>query len=216
FEHIPRVLLRPESYALIFSLIFVNLFDTTATLLAVGNKAGLLDERGKLVSARKAVYADAFGAVLGGVFGSSTVTSYAESTIGIEAGARTGLSAATAGVLFLLSVFLYPLFSVFSAINVGENFYTPVTSLALVAVGATLFSNLKDIDWSDKTVTFSAFAMILFMVLTYSLSDGIGFGIIVYVLMKVFSGKKADVSFILYLIAAFFLANFAIAEIIKA
>lgn len=216
FEHIPRVLLRPESYALIFSLIFVNLFDTTATLLAVGNKAGLLDERGKLVSARKAVYADAFGAVLGGVFGSSTVTSYAESTIGIEAGARTGLSAATAGVLFLLSMFLYPLFSVFSAINVGENFYTPVTSLALVAVGAALFSNLKDIDWSDKTVTFSAFAMILFMVLTYSLSDGIGFGIIVYVLMKVFSGKKADVSFILYLIAAFFLANFAIAEIIKA
>lgn len=215
FNHILSVLARPESYAIIFSLIFVNLFDTTATLLAVGKDAGLLNDRGELIDGNKAVYADAVGALLGGVFGSSTVTSYAESTIGVESGARTGLAVVTTGTLFLLSIFLYPLFSVFSAIPVNDAFYTPVTSLALVAVGAMLFYNLKYINWHDRTVTFTTFAMIIFMILTYSLSDGLGFGILIYVIMSVFAGKKSEVSIVLYIIAAFFLLNFVIAEILN-
>jgi len=211
---IPGVLLRPESYAVIFAMIFVNLFDTSATIMAVGKEVGMLNDRGQLAAGNRVIYVDAVGAVLGGIFGSSTVTSYAESTIGVKLGARTGLTAVTTGFLFLLAVFLYPLFSLFSAIPVGDDFYTPVTSLALVAVGAMLFANLKYLNWDDLIVTFTAFSIIIFMVLTYSLADGLGIGIFIYVIMKFFSGRKSEVSIILYIIAFFFLVNYILGAVL--
>lgn len=215
FGSLGTVLARPESYALIFSLIFVNLFDTTATLLAVGKDAGIMDDKGELIGGKKAMIADASGAVICGILGTSTVTSFAESTIGVESGGKTGLSATTTGILFLLTLLIYPAFSIFSGVTIGTELLTPVTSLALVAVGGMMFSHIKDIDWEDKIAVYSTFLTFLMMILTYSVSKGLSIGLIFYVLMKLISGKGKEVSIILYIMAAFFLANFFIEVLIS-
>jgi AGZA family xanthine/uracil permease-like MFS transporter len=207
FKNFGSVLSRPESYAVIFSLIFVNLFDTTATLVAVGKSTGIIDENGKLQGGQKVMLADATGAVLGGILGTSTITPFAESTIGVESGARTGLSAVVTGLLFLISLAIYPAFSIFSSVGAG---YTPVTSMALVLVGALMFKHLKDIDWNDHVSTFSAFLIVIMMVLTYSISDGLGIGIIVYTVMMIASGRRKELSFLMYGITIFFIINFVL------
>ena len=166
-----------ESYAIIFSLIFVNLFDTTATLIAVGKKVGFINEKGELINGKKAMIADSVGAIICAPLGTATVTSFAESTVGVESGAKTGLSSITVGILFLLSMFLYPVFSIFAGVESG---LTPITSLALVSVGCLLFGNLKEIDWEDKIVVITSFLMVILMVLCYSISDGLGISIIAY------------------------------------
>ena len=175
-----KIFLKPESYAIIFSLIFVNLFDTTATLIAVGKKVGFINEKGELINGKKAMIADSVGAIICAPLGTATVTSFAESTVGVESGAKTGLSSITVGILFLLSVFLYPVFSIFAGVESG---LTPITSLALVSVGCLLFGNLKEIDWEDKIVVITSFLMVILMVLCYSISDGLGISIIAYCAM---------------------------------
>ena len=150
--------------------------------------------------------ADATGSIVGGLLGTSTVTPFAESTIGVESGARTGLSSVVTALLFLLSLVIYPFFSVFS--SVGEAGLTPVTSMALVLIGAVMFKNIKDINWHDQIVTFTAFMILILMILTYSISDGIGIGIIIYVLMMLISKRGKEVSPIMYIVAFFFIVNF--------
>lgn len=202
------VLTNPTSYGIIFSLIFVNLFDTTATLMAVGRGAGIVDKDGNLQNGKQAVLADAIGAAICAPLGTSTVTSFAESGIAVETGAKTGLAAVTAGVLFLLSAFIYPVFSVFSS--------SAVTSMALVSVGALMFfGNLKDINWNDRIVIYTAFITIVMMILTYSISDGLGFGLILYIAMMLSSKQGKKISPTLYVVGGLFLAYYVLKVFIK-
>lgn len=206
-----EIFLKPESYAIIFSLIFVNLFDTTATLIAVGKKVGFINEKGELINGKKAMIADSVGAIICAPLGTATVTSFAESTVGVESGAKTGLSSVTVGILFLLSMFLYPIFSIFAGVESG---LTPITSLALVSVGCLLFGNLKEIDWEDKIVVITSFLMVILMVLCYSISDGLGISIIAYCAMMLAAKRGKEVPYILYGIALFFVLSYVLKIVI--
>lgn len=204
---IVKVFSNPTSYVAIFSLMFVNLFDTTATLLAVGRNTGIINEEGKMQNYQKAVLADAVGAAVCGPLGTSTVTSFAESNIGVEMGAKTGLAAVVAGLMFLLSGFIYPVFSIFTA---GS-----VTAPALVCVGAMIFvGNFKDINFSDRIVAFTGFIMVIFSLLTYSIASGIGIGLIAYVVMMLFSKRRKEVCLPIYIITLFFILSFALSAIL--
>lgn len=204
---IVKVFSNPTSYVAIFSLMFVNLFDTTATLLAVGRNTGIINEEGKMQNYQKAVLADAVGAAVCGPLGTSTVTSFAESNIGVEMGAKTGLAAVVAGLMFLLSGFIYPVFSIFTA---GS-----VTAPALVCVGAMIFvGNFKDINFSDRVVAFTGLIMVIFSLLTYSIASGIGIGLIAYVVMMLFSKRRKEVCLPIYIITLFFILSFALSAIL--
>lgn len=198
-----QVLTNPASYAFIFSLVLVNLFDTTATILAVGRGAGVINEQGELIGGTKAVAADSFGAVICAPLGTSTVTSFAESGIAVEMGAKTGLAAVVAGFLFLLSAFIYPVFYIFTE--------PAVTSMALISVGGLIFvGNLKDINWEDRIIGFTAFFTILLILLTYSISDGLGIGLILYVIMMLISRRGKEVKVPMYVVAAIFVIYFVL------
>lgn len=198
-----KVLTTPASYVAIFSLIFVNLFDTTATLLAIGRNTGIIDENGRMQNYRKAVLADATGAMICAPLGTSTVTSFAESNVGVNMGAKTGLAAVTAALMFLLSAFIYPVFSIFTA---GS-----VTAPALVCVGAMIFvGNLKDINWQDRLIGFTAFITVIFALLCYSIASGIGIGLICFCIMKLCSGKPKEVPIAIYVVGGLFVISFAL------
>jgi AGZA family xanthine/uracil permease-like MFS transporter len=151
--------------------------------------------------------ADAIGTVVGAVVGTSTVTSYIESTSGIESGARTGLSSVVVGLLFLVSIVAYPVFSVF--INSSA-----VTSMALVLVGILMVSQLQGIEWADKPTLAATFITILTMVLTYSIGNGIAFGFVVYVLMMLIQKRSKEVTWVMYLLAVAFIAYFTVNAIV--
>jgi adenine/guanine/hypoxanthine permease len=201
------VISKPQTYAIIFSLIFVNLFDTTATLLAVNRKIPLFTKEGK-ISSNRTIMVDATGALICGPLGTSTVTSFVESTVGAEIGAKTGFASVVSGTLFLIAGFAFPLFSIFTA--------SCVTAPALVCVGAMIFTgNLGEINWKDIPTAFAAFVTVLMVILTYSLTSGIGFGLIAYALMMIASKRAKEVNWVLYVIACFFLVSFTINEVVK-
>ncbi|MFW6298679.1 MAG: NCS2 family permease, partial [Bacillota bacterium] len=182
---------RPEAVFIIFTFLFVDFFDTAGTLIAVGDRAGLIDEKGELKGGNRALIADSAGTVAGALFGTSTVTSYIESSTGIEQGGRTGITTLTVGVLFLLSLLIYPLIGLFTGVLVdpeNEIVYSPVTSMALVMVGALMFSQLKNLDFDDKPLLISAFLTITFMIFTYSIAEGIAVGFIFYPLAMIATG----------------------------
>ena len=202
------VLANPASYIAIFSLMFVNLFDTTATLLAVGTNAGIIDENGKMSNYRRAVLADATGALLCAPMGTSTLTSFAESNVGIEMGARTGLAALTAAGMFLLSSFIFPIFSIFTA--------GCVTAPALVSVGLLIISSsVKNLKFEERDIIFVAFITLLFTVLTYSIATGIGFGVIAYIIIYLIQGKHKEITVPLYVIAGLFIVSFVLTAIME-
>lgn len=224
FKAIPTLFEHPAALAVIFSFLFVDFFDTTGTLVAVGHDANLLDENGELIRGERALVADATGTIIGSILGTSTVTSFIESTTGIKQGARTGLSATVVGVLFLISVFAFPIFSFVGSIPV-ENFIwvpsvggavdftffaSPATSLALVYVGALMIGQLKHIDWDDKIIVSTTFITIIIMMLAFSIAEGIGFGFIVYSLLMLFSGRGKEVKPILYGITVLFVVYFVL------
>jgi AGZA family xanthine/uracil permease-like MFS transporter len=197
----------PASYAVIFSLIFVNMFDTTATLMAIGRDTDIFGKDGKMKD-NKAIMADATGALICAPLGTATVTSFVESTIGVKLGARTGLASLVTGVLFLLSAFIYPVFELFT--------YSCVSCAALVAVGAMIFAgNLKSIKWIDPAIGFSAFITILMIILTYSLTNGIGFGLLAYCVIMLASKRGKEINWILYVVSGFYLVSFAVNEIVQ-
>lgn len=197
-----KVFTTPATYVAIFSMMFVNLFDTTATLLAIGKKTGIIDENGKMQNYRRAVLADATGALICAPLGTSTVTSFAESNVGVSMGAKTGLAAVMAALMFLLSAFIYPVFSIFTA---GS-----VTAPALVCVGAMIFvGNFKDIDLKDPISGFTAIITILFSLLCYSIANGIGIGLICYIVMMLFAGRAKEVKLPIYVIGGLFVVAFA-------
>lgn len=205
---IVKVLANPASYIAIFSLMFVNLFDTTATLLAVGTNAGIIDENGKMSNYRRAVLADATGALLCAPMGTSTLTSFAESNVGIEMGARTGLAALTAAGMFLLSSFIFPIFSIFTA--------GCVTAPALVSVGLLIISSsVKNLKFEERDIIFVAFITLLFTILTYSIATGIGFGVIAYIIIYLIQGKHKEITIPLYVIAALFIVSFVLTAVME-
>lgn len=182
------------------AFLFVDLFDTLGTLIAVAGKAGLLDEEGRLPNIRKALLADAIGTTAGAVMGTSTVSTYVESSSGVSAGARTGLASVVTGLLFLLAIFLAPLFTAVPGF---------ATAPALIYVGFLMISSVKDIDFDDLADSIPAYLTIIFMPLTYSISDGIAAGIIFYTILNTASGRRDRVSPMLYILTILFIAKFA-------
>ena len=211
FIAIPSLLSNPMAYAVIFTLLFVDFFDTAGTLVAVGNDAGLLDDNGELIDGNKALMADAVGTTVGAVLGTSTVTSYIESTTGIQQGARTGLSAVVVGLLFIVALLFYPLFAIVGSIEVSPGvFLSPATGLALVFVGTMMISSLKGINWDDRIAVISIFMTIIVMMLAFSIADGIAFGFITYTVMKLFTEERKTVSLLMYGVSILFIINFIV------
>lgn len=217
FGAMGSLLSNPMAYAVIFTFLFVDFFDTAGTLVAVGHDAGLLDKNGELVDGDKALLADAAGTIIGAIVGTSTVTSYIESTTGIESGSRTGLSAAVVGLLFIVSLLFYPLFSFVGSVEVSAGvFYSPVTSMALVFVGALMVSSLKDIDWADNIAVAATFITIIVMLLSFSIAEGIAFGFLFYALMMGVTKRRKEVSPVMYILAVLFIINFVVKFLILA
>ena len=201
---------HPEALSIIFALLFVDFFDTAGTLMAVGNQAGLVNDEGEIVGSGKALLVDSIGTMTGAILGTSNVTSYIESATGIEQGARTGLSSVVVGILFLLSIFLYPMLSIVNGVMIEGVNYAPVTSMALIMVGALMVGQLKEIDWSDKAIVIPAFLTIVVMMLSFSIATGIAVGFIFYPVVKLAQGKAKEVNVVMYVLAALFILNFII------
>ena len=207
----------PSALFIIFVFLFVDFFDTAGTLMAVGNQAGLINEDSELVGGDRALLADAIGTIGGSFLGTSTVTSYIESSTGIEQGGRTGLTAVTVGILFLLSLLLYPFMNVFLGVFIGLDpitnaaiVYSPVTAMALVMVGALMVTQLKNIEWDDKAILVPAFLTIVFMIFTFSIAEGIAVGFVFYPIIMVFTKRAKEVNPIMYILMAVFILFFVL------
>jgi AGZA family xanthine/uracil permease-like MFS transporter len=185
----------------LFTFLFVDMFDTVGTLIGVSTKAGMLTKDGKVPNAKKALMADAIGTTVGAVLGTSTVTTYVESAAGVTEGGRSGFTAVTTAGMFFVALFLSPLFIMIPG---------AATAPALILVGFFMMSPVTEIDFSDYSEAIPAFITLLFMPLTYSISDGIVFGMISYVLIKMFTGKAKSVPVLTYVIAAIFVLKFLI------
>ncbi len=179
----------------VFTFLFVDMFDTVGTLAGVASKTGMLDEDGNLPRVEKALLADAIGTTVGAAMGTSTVTTYVESSAGVAEGGRTGLTSLTTGILFIISLFLSPIFLLIPASAI-----TP----ALVIVGLFMISPVASIDWTDYTVAIPAFITLIMMPFAYSIAEGIVFGMISYTVLKTLTGKRKDVSILMYIISILF------------
>lgn len=184
---------------IVITFLFVDLFDTVGCLVGVASKGDLLDENGKLPKAKQALFADAIATTAGALLGTSTVTSYVESASGIGEGGRTGLTAMTTGILFLLSLFLSPLFIAVP---------TQATSPVLIIVGVMMASSLKEIDFNDFTNAIPAFLTLAMMPFAYSIADGIIFGIISFTILKLATGKSKEVNIYLIVLSILFALKF--------
>lgn len=183
----------------VFTFLFVDMFDTIGTLIGVTTKAKMMTPDGKIPRAKQALFADSIGTTFGALFGTSTVTTYVESASGVAEGGRTGLTAFTVAILFILALFLSPIFLMVPG---------AATAPALVIVGVMMMTPIKEIDFEDFTESIPAFFTLIMMPLTYSIAHGIFFGIISYVLLKVLTGKVKDVSILTFILALVFLLNF--------
>lgn len=185
----------------VFSFLFVDLFDTLGTLIGVATKANMLDENGRLPKIKQALLADAVGTTVGGVMGTSTVTTFVESASGVTAGGRTGLTAIIAGILFLLSTLFAPLFVTIPSF---------ATAPALIIVGFLMLTTIKEIkfDSDNLTETIPAYIAIIAMPLFYSISEGISLGIISYVVLNLCCGKAKKVKPLMYVLAVLFILKY--------
>jgi AGZA family xanthine/uracil permease-like MFS transporter len=187
---------------LILLVLFMDVFDTLGTLVGVGQRAGLM-RNGELPRARKAFMADALATVAGAALGTSTVTSYIESAAGVEQGGRTGLTAATSGVLFLAALPFLPLVAMIGS-------YPPITAPALVLVGALMLRAVVDIDWDDATEGLPAFLTLVGIPFTYSIADGIALGLIAYPILKVAAGRGHEAGWVSRLLGIILIAYFVL------
>ncbi|QPC48288.1 NCS2 family permease [Mangrovibacillus cuniculi] len=187
-----------QMLVVVLTFLFVDFFDTAGTLVAVTNQAGLMKD-GKLPRAGKALLADSTATVVGAIFGTSTTTSYIESSAGVAAGARTGFAAIVTGGFFLLSLFFFPVLSVITA---------AVTAPALIIVGVLMVSSLGKIDWNKFEVAVPAFLTIIAMPLTYSIATGIAIGFIFYPITMMVKGRRKEIHPIMYLLFVIFVCYF--------
>ena len=185
----------------IFAFLFVDLFDTLGTLIGVATKANMLDKDGRLPAIKPALMADAIGTTVGAALGTSTVTTFVESASGVSTGGRTGLTALTAAVLFLLSTLFAPLFTVIPSF---------ATAPALIMVGFLMVSSVVEIRFDDENLgeAIPAYIAIIAMPLFYSISEGISLGIISYVVLNLLTGKAKKISPLMYVLAALFVLKY--------
>ncbi|KEH97693.1 NCS2 family permease [Clostridium massiliodielmoense] len=188
---------------IVFTFLFVDFFDTVGTLVGVASKVGMVDEKGRVKNAGKALLVDSIGTTLGAVIGTSTVTTYVESSAGVAEGGRTGLTSIVTGVLFLISMFLSPLFIAIPAC---------ATAPALIIVGFFMIENVVKIDFADFTEGVPAFLTIALMPLTYSIGDGLTIGILSYAILNLANNlltsdknKKKKISYVIYILAILFI-----------
>ena len=185
-------------FVVLFTFLFTDLFDTIGTLLGVAEQGNLKDATGNVKNAKGALMADSIGTVVGACLGTSTVTSFVESTSGVAAGARTGFASVVTGIMFLLALFLTPIFSIIPA---------AATAPALIFVGYLMMKSVKVIDFSDPTEGIPAFITIMTMPFAYSISKGIAYGIITYVICKVCGKKAKEIPVVTWILAAIFVAD---------
>jgi adenine/guanine/hypoxanthine permease len=188
-----------QMMVVVFTMLFVDLFDTAGTLIAVTNQAGLLTPDGKLPNASRALVSDATATIAGGALGTSTTTSYIESSAGVGAGGRTGLTSVVTAGLFLLTLLFSPLLS-------GVTQY--VTAPALIIVGVMMAKGLGQIEWDRMEIAIPAFVTVIAMPLTYSIANGIALGLVLFPLLMVFRGRAREVSPTMYALAVLFVAYF--------
>ncbi len=184
---------------IIFAFLFVDVFDTLGTLIGVANKADMLDEEGKLPRIKPALLADAIGTTAGAICGTSTVTTFVESSSGVSEGGRTGLTAAVTGFLFLLAIFLSPIFIAIPSFATGS---------ALIYVGFLMITAVIDIDFNDITEALPAYLCLIAMPLMYSISEGIAVGVISYVVINLCSGKAKKITPLMYVLAVLFILKY--------
>jgi AGZA family xanthine/uracil permease-like MFS transporter len=185
----------------LFTFLFVDMFDTVGTLVGVSSKAGMLDENGKVPRVKQALFADSVGTTLGAILGTSTVTTYVESASGVAEGGKTGLTSLTTAAFFLIALFFAPLFTMVPA---------AATAPALVLVGFFMMSPILKIDFENYTESIPAFITIIVMPLTYSIAEGIVFGMLSYVFLKILTGKFKDISVVMIVLAILFILKFFI------
>ncbi|HPY11799.1 MAG TPA: NCS2 family permease [Sphaerochaeta sp.] len=190
---------------IMFTFLFVDMFDTVGTLIGCASKADMIRPDGTIPNVKEALFADAVGTTVGAVLGTSTVTTFVESSAGVVEGGRTGLTALVVAILFLLSLFLEPLFG---------SIPSAATAPALILVGVFMITPVKSIEWDDMTEAIPAFLTIIFMVVAYSIADGIMFGVVSYVLLKLFSKKTKEITPMTWVLFALFVlkalvSNFA-------
>ncbi|EDM48255.1 NCS2 family permease [Marinobacter algicola] len=186
--------------SVVLAFLFVNMFDTAGTLMGVAHRANLVDENGKIENLSKSLKADSTSSVLGSFVGCPPVTSYVESASGVAAGGRTGLTAVTVGVLFLLATFFAPLAGMIPAY---------ATAGALIYVAMLMMSGMAHIDWKDITDTIPAIITVVMMPLTFSIANGIALGFVTYATLKLLTGQRKKVSVSLYVLCVIFIAKFA-------
>ncbi|MWN32823.1 MULTISPECIES: NCS2 family permease [unclassified Gilliamella] len=183
----------------IFSIMIVSLFDSSGTILALTDKAGISDEKGRFPKMRQALLIDSFSSSLGGLFGTSSVLTYIESSAGISVGGRTGLTAVVVGILFLIVTFLSPL---------AHLVPTYATSGALIFVGILMVSSLVKVNWSDLTEATPAFITAIMMPFAFAITEGVALGFISYVVLKTFTGKFKDLNLCVIIFALLFALKF--------
>lgn len=183
------------------SFLFVDIFDTVGTLLGVATQGNLLDKNGDVPKVKQALLADAVGTVFGAMLGTSTVTSYVESTAGVAAGGKTGLTAFTTACMFILALLFSPVFLLIPA---------AATAPALIIVGFLMMKQAADIDFGDPTEGIPAFLTIIMMPLAYSIAEGIVFGILSYVVLKIVSGKFKDIPVVTWILFGIFVLRFIV------
>lgn len=184
---------------LIVTFCIIDMFDTIGTLVGTASRAGMLDKDGKMPQMKEALLADAVGTIAGAATGTSTVTTFVESASGVEAGGRTGLTAFTTGIAFLACIFLAPVAAIIPA---------AATSSALIYVGILMLTGLKNVDFSDITQSAPVALMLIAMPISGSIGHAIGIGLIVYTVIKLFTGKAKDVSVLTYVLSLIFLVKF--------
>ena len=194
----------------VFVLFYLALFDTVGTLVGVGQRAGLMRD-GKLEGVGRALFADAVGTTAGAAMGTSTITCYIESAAGVSDGARTGLASVVTGLLLAASLLFSPLAAmVGGGVKVGPATLYPTLAPALIVVGSMMLKSVRELDWDDPTEYLPAFLVLVGIPLTFSIADGIAFGLISYAVAKLATGRGRECPALTYLFAALFVVQFLI------
>ncbi|MFD4988439.1 NCS2 family permease [Streptomyces sp. NPDC058374] len=189
---------------IVFTLVLAGFFDAMATIIGVGTEANLADEKGRMPGLSKALFVDGAGGAIGGVAGASGQTVFVESATGVGEGARTGLSSVVTGTLFAAGLFFTPLAQIVPG---------PIAAAALVVIGAMMMQNARHVDWADRSVAVPVFLTVVLMPFTYSITAGVGAGVVSYVAIKAAQGRFRQVGAFMWVLAAVFLVYFALSPI---
>ena len=188
-----------QFFTVFFSFLFVDIFDTVGTLVGVSNRAGLTDKNGNIPRVKQALLSDAIGTVFGAMMGTSTVTSFVESTSGVAAGGRTGLTSVVTAGMFIIALLFSPIFLLIPA---------AATAPALIIVGFLMMTQAGEINYRDPTEGIPAFLTMIMMPFTYSVAEGIVYGVLAYVILKCIKGKFKEIPVVTWILFVIFMLRF--------